>query len=160
MRKLFFVAIILLLSVGFINAQTATPTKTQNAAKAATVKKQAPKLVVPAVVKAKIKELYPSVKEVKWEKENGNYEAEIEQKGSSDVSVVLDVKGTVLETETEIKVAELPEAARAYITKNIANAKIKEAAKIVKADNTVEYEAEIGKKDYIFDSNGQFLRVQ
>lgn len=44
----------LLLSVGFMNAQNAAPAKTAKVA-SATPKKQAPKLVVPAAVKAKIK---------------------------------------------------------------------------------------------------------
>ena len=157
MRKMLFATMTLLLSVGLMNAQNA-PAKPAKSA-TATPKKQAPKLVVPAAVKAKIKELYPNVKELDWSMENGNYEAEIEQKGSPDVSVILDAKGTVVETETEIKVAELPEAARTYIAKNVANAKIKEAAKIVKADNSVEYEAQVGKKDYIFDANGNFLKI-
>lgn len=138
MRKLFFTAIILLLSVGFMTAQ---------------------KAAIPAVVKAKIAALYPNAKKVEWTVEKDNYEAEIEQKGSPDVSVDLNAKGEVLETETDIKVAELPEAARVYITKNLGNAKIKEAAKIVKADNSVMYEAQIGKKDYLFDDNGRFLKI-
>ena len=120
---------------------------------------QAQKLVVPEVVKAKVKALYPQANDVDWELEDGNYEAEIEQKGSSDVSVVLNAQGSVLETETEIKVSELPTAVRTYVTQQLGNKKIKEAAKIVKADNTVEYEAQVGKKDYLFDSVGVFLKI-
>ncbi len=120
---------------------------------------QAQKLVVPEVVKAKVKALYPKANDVDWELEDGNYEAEIEQKGSSDVSVVLNAQGSVLETETEIKVSELPTAVRTYIAQQLGNKKIKEAAKIVKADNTVEYEAQVGKKDYLFDSVGVFLKI-
>ena len=63
---MFFAAMTLLLSVGFINAQNA-PAKTAKTA-TATPKKQATKLVVPAAVKAQIKALYPQVKDVKWEK--------------------------------------------------------------------------------------------
>ena len=120
---------------------------------------QAQKLVVPEVVKAKVKALYPQANDVDWELEDGNYEAEIEQKGSSDVSVVLNAQGSVLETETEIKVSELPTAVRTYVAQQLGNKKIKEAAKIVKADNTVEYEAQVGKKDYLFDSVGVFLKI-
>ena len=158
MRKMFFATMTLLLSVGFINAQNAAPAKTEKVA-TATPKKQAPKLVVPAAVKAQIKALYPQVKDVKWEKEGSNYEAEIEQKGSEDMSVLLDAQGTVLETETDIKVSELPAAVRTYVAQKLGNQPIKEAAKIVKADKTIEYEAEVGKKDYLFDSNGNFLKI-
>lgn len=152
-----FATMTLLLSVGLMNAQNA-PAKPAKSA-TATPKKQASKLVVPAAVKAKIKELYPTVKELDWSMENGNYEAEIEQKGSADMSVLLDPQGTVLETETDIKVSELPAAVRTYVAQKLGNQSIKEAAKIVKADKTVEYEAEVGKKDYLFDANGNFLKI-
>ena len=39
-------------------------------------------------------------------------------------------------------------------------AKIKKAARILKADRQIEYEAEVQKMDVLFDSNGKFLREE
>ncbi|RTQ53414.1 hypothetical protein EJV47_01355 [Hymenobacter gummosus] len=46
-------------------------------------------------------------KQVKWEKEDANCEAELKQ-GEEELSVVLTAAGQLLETETEIQVAQLP----------------------------------------------------
>jgi len=100
---------------------------------------------------------YPNAKEIKWEKENGNYEAEFEVE-ETDYSLLIDVSGKILETEIEIKVDALPANAKAYISKNYAGQKIKEATKITDYKGVVTYEAEIKGKDLIFDSNGNFIK--
>ena len=46
-----------------------------------------------------------------------------------------------------------------YILKNTLG-KIKEAAKIVNADGTITYEAEVKKGDVMFDQNGNFLKLK
>lgn len=112
---------------------------------------------VPAIIKSAFQKQYPDAKEVKWEKENGNYEAEFEV-GETDYSVLIDASGNIIETEIEISNDALPANAKEYISKNYAGQKIKEAAKITDAKGTVTYEAEIKGKDLIFDSNGVFIR--
>ncbi len=112
---------------------------------------------VPIAVKTTLQKNYPNAKELKWEKEKGNYEAEFEV-GETDYSLLIDVSGNIIETEIEIKVDELPANAKAYISKNYAGQKIKEAAKITDAKGVVTYEAEIKGKDMIFDSNGNFIK--
>lgn len=112
---------------------------------------------VPAAVKSSFQKQYPDAKEVKWEKENGNYEAEFEQT-ETDYSVLLDASGNILETEIEISSDALPAKAKEYISKNYAGQKIKEAAKIIDAKGTVTYEAEIKGTDLLFDSNGVFIK--
>ena len=71
---------------------------------------------------------------------------------------MIDVSGNILETEIEIKVDALPANAKAYISKNYAGQKIKEATKITDNKGVVTYEAEIKGKDLIFDSNGNFIK--
>ncbi|MGB8194835.1 MAG: hypothetical protein WCF67_23070, partial [Chitinophagaceae bacterium] len=93
-----------------------------------------------------------------WEKEEGNYEVSFKESGK-EMSCVIDGAGSIIETETTISVQELPQPAKDYIEQHYRNSKIKEAAKIVKANGETTYEAEINKKDVIFDSNGKFLRV-
>lgn len=112
---------------------------------------------VPAKIKAALQKQFPNAKEVKWEKENGNYEAEFDM-NKADYSALFDVDGHLLETEVEIKVSELPNAALTYIKANYAGQKIKEAAKITNNKGTVTYEAEIKGIDLLFDSNGKFIK--
>lgn len=110
----------------------------------------------PAAVKAAIARLYPAAKNVKFEKENGDYEAGFKHNGKS-MSVVLDAKGNVKETETVIAISELPTAVRDYVAKQMPGKKIKEAAEIVDAKGGKKYEAEVNGKDLLFDTAGKPL---
>ncbi|GAB3047393.1 PepSY-like domain-containing protein [Spirosoma pulveris] len=112
---------------------------------------------VPAATKARVARLYPGVKAVKWEKEDGNYEAELTHNGK-ELSLVIDANGNILETETTIALSALPASVRDYVAKHHAGKKIKEAAEIVDANGKKTYEAEVGGKDLMFDANGQFIK--
>lgn len=112
---------------------------------------------VPAIIKSAFQKQYPDAKEVKWEKENGNYEAEFELK-ETEHSALFDTSGNIIESEVEISSDTLPANAKEYVSKNYSGQKIKEAAKITDAKGTVTYEAEIKGKDLIFDSNGNFIK--
>lgn len=114
---------------------------------------------VPSAVKESVAKKYPSAKVEEWEKEGENYEAELEM-GKEELSLLLDASGNILETETEIEIKDLPAAVTDYISKNVKGKKIKEASKIVTSNGTVTYEAEVEKEDYIFDSNGVFLKKE
>lgn len=112
---------------------------------------------VPAAVKTKFATLYPTITKAKWGKEGANYEAEFDV-NEVETSVLFDAAGNVLETETEIKVTELPKSVTDYCAKTYAGKKIKEASKIVDNKGTVTYEAEVDGMDRIFDVNGNFLK--
>lgn len=112
---------------------------------------------IPATVKASFQSLYPNAKEVKWEKENDNYEVSFEL-NEVESSVLLDASGNVVETETEIELSQLPAGVLDYVKQNYKGQSAKEAAKITDAKGTVTYEVEIKGKDLIFDSNGKFLK--
>ena len=114
---------------------------------------------IPALVKAKFVSLYPGTKNVKWEKEDNKYEAGFKQ-DKTETSVLIDATGNMVETETEIAVSSLPQAVAAYVLKNLAGKKIKEASKIVSASGVVMYEAEVDGVDYIFDANGNFIKKE
>ncbi len=111
---------------------------------------------VPAVITAKFKTLYPKVEDVKWSKEDANYEAEFDL-NKVETSVVFDASGNALETESEISVNDLPAAAKTYISTNVPNEKIKEASKITNSKGVVTFEAEVKGVDYIFDKDGKFI---
>ncbi len=114
------------------------------------------KVNVPLVVKEAFQKQYPGVM-AKWDKENGKYEADFKQ-GTTKISVLYNANGKVEETETKIMVSELPAKASAYVASHKMG-EIKDASKIVKADGTVEYEAEVKSGDLIFNSNGEFIKT-
>ncbi|SET09689.1 PepSY-like domain-containing protein [Hymenobacter actinosclerus] len=117
---------------------------------------------VPAAVVAGFNQKFPQAKEVKWEKEGSHYEAGFEQ-GKQEMSALLSAAGTLVETETEIQVSQLPAGVQATLARQYKGVKIKEAAKIVAAGTgTVTYEAEIeqgGKEvDLLFDAEGREVK--
>lgn len=114
---------------------------------------------VPAAVKESFAKKYPGAKVEKWEKEEGEYEAEFDL-NKVENSASFDANGVFLQSEVEIKVAELPKGVSDYLAKNLAGKKVKEASKITDAKGTVMYEAEVDEVDYIFDSNGSFLKTK
>lgn len=112
---------------------------------------------VPQAVRSGFAKAYPNVTG-KWEKEKNNYEVNF-KKSNSELSCVLDASGNILETKTEINISELPQKVRDYVKQQHPNGKIKEAAKIVKADGEVTYEAEVKGIDLIFNANGDFVKT-
>jgi hypothetical protein len=112
---------------------------------------------VPAAVKHAFVKKFTQAKEVKWEKEDDKFEVNFEQ-NNKEMSAVFTSSGVLEETEVEIKSTELPSTITTYISKNYSGAKVKEVAKITKANGEVNYEAEVKGQDLIFDANGRFLK--
>ncbi len=111
---------------------------------------------VPPAVKTACAMRYPGIM-VKWEKEGGNYEAAFKRNNNS-MSALFKPDGTFTESEVDMKWSELPGTVLAYVQQHYTGQIIKGAAKITKADGTINYEAEINKKDLVFDANGKFLK--
>ncbi|MBS1509252.1 MAG: PepSY-like domain-containing protein [Bacteroidetes bacterium] len=111
---------------------------------------------VPAAVKASFEKKYTGIA-AKWEKEDGNYEASFTQNGNKQ-SATFSPDGTFTEVETAITESQLPAGVTAYVKAHYSGKTIKEAAKIIKADGTVNYEAEVNGKDVIFDAGGKFIK--
>ncbi len=114
---------------------------------------------LPADVKTAFQKLYPDVKKAKWEKEKEYFEAEFEMK-ESDVSVLFDAFGNLVETEVEIEVDQLPSSSKAYLAKSYPSQKVKEASKITDAKGKVTFEAELKGKEVFFESDGSFIREE
>ena len=111
---------------------------------------------VPAAVKAAFAKQYPGIT-AGWEKEDGNYEVNFKQNGNT-MSALYEANGTLTEAEMDIKVSDLPATVQSYIKEHYKGKTVKEAAKITKADGTVNYEAEVSGKDVIFDAAGKFIK--
>ena len=109
---------------------------------------------IPLIVQNAFVKQYPAIKNVKWSKENANYEASFDLNGI-DNSALFTINGQILETETEIK--ELPKDILAVVKATYPNQKVLEIAKITNSKSVVSYEIEIKGKDLIFDSKGKFL---
>ena len=109
---------------------------------------------IPLNVKNAFAKQFPSVKNVKWNKEDSNFEASFDLNGL-DNSALFNLDGNILETETEIK--DLPKDILAAVKAKYPNQKVLEIAKITNSKSVVTYEVEIKGKDLIFDSKGKFL---
>jgi Putative beta-lactamase-inhibitor-like, PepSY-like len=138
MKKSFKITIVLVLGGLFVNAQKIDVSK------------------VPAAVKTGFTKQFPGATPA-WEKEAGKYEANFKQNGNS-MSALFEVSGTMTESEMGMAVSALPATVLTYVKEHYKGKIIKEAAKITKADGTVNYEAAINGKDIIFDANGGFLK--
>ncbi len=114
---------------------------------------------VPAVVKSALEKKYPESKNVSWEKENGNYEANWGGKSGEDNSVMFTPSGTFIEIVKAIPVSKLPGEVAPYIKAHYRGAAISEAGLVTDASGKVTYEAEVKGKDLIFDENGKFLKA-
>lgn len=111
---------------------------------------------VPEIVKQSFEKKYPGII-AKWEKEDNNYEAGFKQNGN-EMSAVIEPNGTIAEIETDIKITALPATVLNYVKEHYAGKSIQEAAKNIKADGTITYEAGMADSDLIFDSNGKFIK--
>ena len=114
---------------------------------------------IPADVKTAFAKSFPNITVKKWDKEDGNYEANFSKDGET-MSATFDAKGNWMETETDIKVSELPASIISYINANYKGATAKEAAIISNPENKKLYEAEVKGKDLLFDEQGKFLKEE
>ncbi len=112
---------------------------------------------VPAAVKTSFTKKYPQAAKVTWEKEKGNYEANWGGKSGEDNSAMFTHAGNFVEIVNAIEISELPASVVTYVKAHFNGAKIKEAGKVTDARGTQTYEAEINRKDLIFDMNGKYL---
>jgi hypothetical protein len=115
---------------------------------------------VPVAVKSALQSKYPEAKNVVWEKENGNYEANWGGKSKEDNSVQFTPSGTFIEIVKAIPVSQLPSNVTSYIKEHYKGAKITEAGKVTDANGITFYEAEVNRKDIVFDENGKFIKTE
>ena len=111
---------------------------------------------VPAAVKATFLKQFVGAT-AKWEKEDGQYEA-VFKMDEKEMSALFSTDGKMTESEVSMQPTELPTKILTYVKKNYKGKKIKTAAKITKADGTVNYEAEVSGLDVMFDADGKFLK--
>ena len=118
------------------------------------------KITVPSVVKSALYKKYADAKHVTWEKEKGNYEANWGGKSGEDNSVQFTRVGDFIEIVNAIPVSQLPEPVIVYVNKHYKGAHISEAGKVTDAKGKTSYEAEVNRKDLIFDEKGNFVQAE
>ncbi len=115
---------------------------------------------VPSVVTSAFHKKYTDAKNVTWEKEDGNYEANWGGKSGEDNTVQFTPSGSFIEMGKAISVSQLPAAVTAYVEKNYKGQKITEAMKVTDAHGKLTYEAEVLGKDIFFDDKGNFVKAE
>lgn len=118
---------------------------------------------VPQLVKDAFAAKYPNAKKVDWEMEGPKiYEAEFKLDGK-EMSACFKEDGTWVETETEMKVKDLPAAIKAALAAQFADYEIEEAEQLERPDLPLGYEVEIENEEddtileVVFDANGKVL---
>ena len=115
---------------------------------------------VPAVVKTNLLKKYPTAKNVVWEKEKSNYEANWGGKSGENNSVQFTPSGEFIEYVKAIPVGQLPKRVSEYVKAHYKGAKITEAGKVTDATGKISYEAEVNRKDLVFNENGNFIKQE
>ncbi len=118
------------------------------------------KLTVPAVVRDALSKKYPEATKVSWEKEKGNYEANWGGKSGEDNSVQFTPTGDFIEIVKAMPVNKLPVSIITYVKEHYKGAKITEAGKVTDAKGKITFEAEVNRKDIIFDEKGNFIKSE
>jgi hypothetical protein len=116
---------------------------------------------IPATAKTGFAAKFPAAQKAKWSVEKpGEFEVEFKLNGVS-TSALVDQKGNLLETETEIKESELPQAVKATIAKDFAGYKLGEIEKATDAKGVTAFEMEAAKGkeklEISFDATGKLL---
>jgi Putative beta-lactamase-inhibitor-like, PepSY-like len=115
---------------------------------------------VPAPVKAALQSKYPDSRHVTWEKENGNFEANWGGRSGEDNSVQFSPAGKFIEQVKAIPITQLPPAAVTYIKLHYKGAPISEAGRVTDARGKIRFEAEVKRKDLLFDEDGKFISAE
>lgn len=116
---------------------------------------------VPKEVSESFANKYQKAKAIKWENEDNNL-WEVEFKiANIEYDASFSINGEWLETETEIKVKELPENIKQKIASDFSDFEIEEAEKI-ETPKYKGFEVEIEKEEtkiiLVFDENGTILK--
>lgn len=115
---------------------------------------------VPEAARVALHKNFPAAAPVTWEKEKGAYEANWGGTSGEDHSVLYAPDGTFIETVEAIPVSQLPKPVAPYIKAHYKGARITEAGRVTNAQGVVTYEAEVNRKDLVFDKNGSFIKAE
>lgn len=110
---------------------------------------------VPAAVKSAFTQQFPGGT-ARWEKGEDQYTAHFKRQRQK-MSAVYTADGTLVETEMELEVGQLPLPVRDYVAQHYRGSKITEAARITRANGQTNYKACIKGGDMRFDASCTLL---
>jgi hypothetical protein len=105
---------------------------------------------VPVPVKQAFAEKFPTATNIKYEMEKKDFEINFKDKGV-EMSANFDATGKWMETETEIKQAELPKEVSAAVTRNFVGFKISGIAKVESPTKGLFYEMYLKKDNEAYE---------
>lgn len=118
------------------------------------------KVTVPKAVQDAFSRKFPTTQHVTWELENGNYEANWGGKSGEDNGALYTPAGQFLEVAKAVPADKLPAPALQYLKAHYKKAAITEAYLVTDANGKITYEAEVSKKDHVFDEQGNYLKTE
>ena len=136
--KLVLTFLVILFSIPLITAQQNEP------------------VAVPDAVMDRVTLLYPDARNIEWQIIKDNYKADFKNDKVTTMALIA-WDGSMLKTETEIKISALPETAIDYMAQNYPAIKIDQASIIEDKDGVISFEAVLDKVDLTFDCTGQVL---
>jgi Putative beta-lactamase-inhibitor-like, PepSY-like len=143
-RIMKYLMLITVLSVGILSTSCAQGKKT-----------------APAAVQTAFKAKFPTVQKAKWEMEHeGEWEAEFKS-GGKGMSANYKADGTWLETETELKQADLPQAVKDAVAAQFAGSEVEKVNLVEAPGQPTGYEVELEKGETtveaLFSAEGALL---
>ena len=119
---------------------------------------------VPSAAKSAFEAKFPKAQKVKWGVEKpGEYEAEFMLNGV-ETSAVYDSKGQFIESEVEMKEANLPQTVKTAVAKDFASYKISSVAMTTDGKGVISYEMVAAKGreklEISFDTTGKLLKKE
>ena len=118
---------------------------------------------VPTPVKQAFAKKFPAAKDVKFGKEKNDFEVNFNENGV-ETSANFNAHGVWLETETKIKVSDLPVEVNTAVAKTFKGYSVSEASKTVYPDKEVIYELELKKGNQTyevqFSPTGDILKTE
>lgn len=100
--------------------------------------------------------LYPDARNIEWQIIKENYKADFKNEKATTMALIA-WDGSLLKTETEIKITALPETAIDYLAQHFPEKKIEQASIIEDKAGVITFEAVLDKLDLTFDCTGQVL---
>lgn len=114
----------------------------------------------PQQVKDAFKQKFPDAKNVSWEMEEGEWEAEF-KKDTDSYSATFSEEGKWKETEKEITEKQVPETPMKALKAKYGDAEIEEISR-VESEDGISYEFEIEQNEQVtevlIDANGKILK--
>ncbi len=113
-------------------------------------------IAVPDAVMDRFTLLYPDSRNIEWQIIKENFKADFKNDKATTMALIA-WDGTLLKTETEIKITALPETAIEYLAQTFPEKKIEQASIIEDKEGVITFEAIVEKVDLTFDCTGQVL---